>query len=160
MRAKLVEAMEKYFGNDRRRVKHAYSVLNYAERIIEKEEGDLEIIVAAAILHDIGIHLAEMKYGSTSGKYQEIEGPPIAKEILQRIKFPQEKIAEVLEIIAYHHSPGKVKTNNYSIIYDADMLVNIKDEYNLKDKEVLAKLIDKVFFTKTAREIARTVYLS
>ncbi len=114
--------MQQYFGSDQKRINHALRVLKYAE---EQKAGDPDVVVAAAILHDIGIHEAERKYNSSAGKYQEIEGPPIAKNILEKIRdFPQEKITEVLKIIAHHHSPGIVTTDNFQIIYDADCWVN------------------------------------
>lgn len=115
--------MENYFGRDEKRIDHARRVLGYAEQILEKEAGDREVVVAAAILHDIGIHAAEKKYGSPAGKYQEIEGPPIAKNILEVSGFPAKKIPEVLQIIAHHHSGG-IDTLNFKILRDADRLVN------------------------------------
>lgn len=127
MKNKIITEMEMYFGRDEKRINHAHRVLFFAEQMIEKEKGDVEVVTAAAILHDIGIHAAEKKHGSTAGKFQELEGPPIAEHLLKRIGFPEDKIGEVLEIIAHHHSPGKVKTNNFKIIYEADCLVNRND---------------------------------
>lgn len=127
MREQLLKEMENYFGRDERRKDHARRVLGFAEQMLEREAGDREVVVAAAILHDIGIHAAEKKYGSSAGKYQEIEGPPIAENILRKIDFSEEKIPEVLEIIAHHHTPGKVKTLNFRILYDADRRVNLED---------------------------------
>lgn len=159
MREKILQAMESYFGRDSRRINHARRVLEYADQILEKENGDREIVVAAAILHDIGIHAAERKYGSPAGKYQEIEGPPIAENILRKLDFPENKIGEVLEIIAHHHSPGKIDTQNFKIIYDADWLVNLNDEYDISDKDRLARVIERVFLTQTGKNLARKVYL-
>lgn len=114
--------MRQYFGSDQRRINHALKVLKYAE---EQKAGDPDVIAAAAILHDIGIHEAERKYNSNAGKYQEIEGPAIAKEILEKIEdFPKEKIPEVLDIIGHHHHPRKEETENFKILYDADCRVN------------------------------------
>ena len=45
------------------------------------------MVISAAILHDIGIHKAEEKYKSSAGNYQEIEGPPIAKAIMEKLQF-------------------------------------------------------------------------
>ena len=82
MKDKLIQKMKDVFGDDQKRINHALAVLKYAEQIHSAEGGDLIVITAAAILHDIGIHQAEQKYGSPAGKYQEIEGPPIAEKIL------------------------------------------------------------------------------
>jgi len=129
----LLGEMERYFGRDARRINHARRVLGYAEQILSREKGDGEVVTAAAILHDIGIHAAEKKHGSTAGKFQEIEGPPIADHLLRRAGFPEDKIGEVLTIIAHHHTPGIVKTTNFKILCDADRLVNLEDEKNSRE---------------------------
>lgn len=120
----ILQAMKDYFGADQKRISHALKVLKYAEENIEKDHGDPDIVVAVAILHDIGIHEAERKYNSTAAKYQEIEGPPIAKDILEKLKFPTDKLSKVLQIIAHHHHPGIVVSRNFNILYDADCRVN------------------------------------
>ncbi|MFA4905983.1 MAG: HD domain-containing protein [Candidatus Margulisiibacteriota bacterium] len=158
MKERLLQEMENYFGWDEKRKDHARRVLGYAEQMLKKEGGDREVVVAAAILHDIGIHVAEKKHGSPAGKYQEIEGPPIAKGILSKLRFPVDKIDEVLKIIAHHHSGG-IETINFKIIWDADWLVNIPDEVGLADKEKLKNILEKVFSTKTGKELAEKSYL-
>ena len=155
----LITAMKGYFGEDTRRIDHALRVTEYAEDILKLEEGDNSIVIGAAVLHDIGIHQAEKKYGSTNGKYQEIEGPPIARGILTELGFDPEQIEEICEIIAHHHSPGKITTNNFKILYDADWLVNLSDEYNIKDKDKLDHVIDRIFLTSSGKAIARDVCL-
>ncbi|MDP2729543.1 MAG: HD domain-containing protein [Dehalococcoidales bacterium] len=152
--------MEAHFGQDRKRINHARRVTGYAEELLKQEGGDYSIVIAAGLLHDIGIKAAEKKYGSTSGKYQEKEGPPIAREILSRLNFPAEQIEEICQIIAHHHSPGKINTRNFKILYDADWLVNLKDEYDIKDKDKLASIINRVFLTPSGKAMARESYLS
>jgi putative nucleotidyltransferase with HDIG domain len=155
----LLKAMEAYFNGDARRINHAIRVTQYAEELLKSEAGDYPVVIGAAVLHDIGIHQAEKKYGSTSGKYHEIEGPPIARQILEELEFEQKQIEEVCEIIAHHHSPGKVSSKNFAIICDADWLVNLKDEYNIRDRDKLSKIIEKVFLTASGKAMAREVYL-
>ena len=169
----LLFEMERYFGKDARRINHAKNVLGYAEAILEKEKAawamgspttarfpaDFLVVMAAAILHDIGIHKAEEKYKSSAGNYQEIEGPPIAREIMEKLQFKKEVVDEVCEIIANHHSPGKVDTLNFKALYDADWLVNLKDECDTGNKEKLAGTIDKVFLTISGKELARHIYI-
>ncbi len=156
---KIRTAMEDYFGVDRRRISHALKVAEFAEKILQHEPGNRELVLAAAFLHDIGIHEAERKHGSTAGNLQEIEGPPIAREILSSFGYEQAFVDEVCEIIASHHSPGEVDTDNFRIIWDADWLVNIRDELDLDDAPLLEKTIEKVFMTGTGRKIAEEMYL-
>lgn len=159
MKDRILKEMELYFGDDLKRINHAKRVLGYAENIMDKEGGDQDIIIASAILHDIGIHQAEKKYGSTAGKYQEIEGPPIADGILRKIGYPEDKIGEVLLIISHHHTPGVISSLNFKVLYDADWLVNLGDECNLSDEKRIKNAIDKIFLTDTGKNIALETYL-
>jgi hypothetical protein len=156
---KIRTAMEEYFGEDRRRIGHALKVAGFAEKILQHEPGNRELVLAAAYLHDIGIHEAERKHGSTAGNLQEIEGPPIARRILSSLGYEKAFVDEVCEIIASHHSPGEVETDNFRVIWDADWLVNIGDELDLDDTDKLQKTIRKVFMTVTGRRLAEEVYL-
>ena len=45
----------------------------------------LDILEVAALTHDIGIKISEEKYNSSAGKYQEIEGPAVAQQMLERL---------------------------------------------------------------------------
>lgn len=156
----LVRAMEAYFGEDARRIDHARRVTEYAETLWWQEGGDYAVIIGASVLHDIGIHEAQRKYGSTAGKYQESEGPPIARQILSGLSFELNKIDEICEIIAHHHRPGVIDTGNFKVLYDADWLVNLRDEYDIGDKAKLKHIIDKVFLTPGGKALAREIYLS
>lgn len=155
----LLKAMESYFQSDTKRINHAHRVTSYAEELRQQEGADYPIVIGAAVLHDIGIHEAERKHGSTSGSYQEKEGPPIARQILTALKFPAEQIEEICEIIAHHHSPGKITTSNFGVLYDADWLVNLRDEYDIQDKDKLRHIIDRVFLTASGKTLARKIYL-
>src|SRR3989338_4760816 len=99
------------------------------------------------------------KKKSAAGNSQEIEGPPIARSIMEKLQLKKDVIDEVCQIIAHHHSPGKVDTLNFRVLYDADWLVNLKDEFDTSDREKLDKTIEKVFLTESGRELARKVYL-
>lgn len=156
---KILLEMKKYFGLDDKRILHAQKVLQYAEQILKEEKGNRNVVIPAAILHDIGIRECERKYNSTDGHLQEKEGPPIAKKILENLKIKPKIIAEVGQIIAHHHTQGKINTLNFKILWDADWLVNLRDEYDLKDKEKLQKIIEKVFLTPTGKRLADEIYL-
>ncbi len=161
LRARLLDAMRGVFSGDQRRIDHAMKVLAYAGEILagENENTSPKVVVTAAILHDIGIPQAELKYGSAAGKYQEIEGPPIAREILATRGFDERTIEHVCRIIANHHSDRDIDTPEFRIIWDADWLVNIAAEASIADSESLRKRIEKVFKTSTGKRIAERIYL-
>lgn len=160
IKGKLINELEAYFGKDAKRIEHAKKVLDFAEEILRREESDWHIVVPAAILHDVGIKIAEQKYGSAAGNYQEKEGPQIARDILKKLNFKKEDIEEICDIIGHHHSPGAVNTRNFKVLCDADWLVNLKEEAVIRDKAGLKEAISKVFNTKTGKEIAERIYVN
>jgi HD superfamily phosphodiesterase len=159
MRDRLVSAMKAVFGSDQRRIHHALAVLGYAETLLKTEPGDEVTVVAAAILHDIGIHEAERKYNSSAGNYQEIEGPPIARPILVRVGMDPARIDHVCRIISLHHHATGCDTPEFQILWDADWLVNIPDEYPGWEPARLRPIIGKVFKTTTGRRLAESMFL-
>jgi HD superfamily phosphodiesterase len=137
-------------------------VARYAERIGKKEAGNLAVILSAAYLHDIGIHEAEKKHNSTAARYQELEGPPIARSILEKLGANKELTDEVCDIVGHHHSPGEDESVNFKVVYDADFIANLEDNAKEKHtkKEHLEKVIETSFMTAGGREEARRVLLS
>jgi HD superfamily phosphodiesterase len=150
----LIKEMKEVFGTDQKRINHTLVVLDYAEQIQSVEGGDAFIVTAAAILHDIGIHQAEQKHGSSAGKYQEIEGPPIAERILKNYGVDENSLEHIYKIIANHHSARDFDTTEFRIIWDADWLVNIPRDFPDADKVKLQNIIDKVFKTPTGYKMA------
>ena len=114
MRQRISLEMKKYFGQDFKRVNHALKVARYAEQILKMEGGNPMVVLGAAYLHDIGIHEAEKKYESSSGHYQEMEGPTIAREILEKLDVQKEIVDEICDIIGHHHSPRDEETTQFS----------------------------------------------
>jgi len=155
----LVKELEKYFDVDEKRINHAKKVLKYAINLLKKEEADPYIVIPAAILHDVGIKVAEEKYNSSAAKYQEQEGPAVAGRILVDVEYDDENIYEICAIIAHHHSPGKQESTNFKVLYDADWLVNLRDKVDTADKEKLAKAIEKIFLTDSGRSMAKELFL-
>jgi HD superfamily phosphodiesterase len=153
--------MKRYLKSDFKRIGHATRVARYAERIGRNERGNLAVILSAAYLHDIGIPEAERKYGSTEAKYQEKEGPPIARSILVKLKAREDLIEEVCDIIGHHHHPGPDENLNFKVIYDADLIANLEDKLKETSMETakLTGLIEKKFLTESGKKEAAAVLL-
>jgi len=110
--------MIEYYGDDIPRINHALKVYGFASSISRNEALDsdnLEILDIAAVLHDIGIPVSEEKYNSSAGKYQEIEGPPIAREMLVKLGLKREIIDRVCFLIGNHHSYSKIDGIDFKI---------------------------------------------
>ncbi len=159
LKDRLFKELEKYFGDDTGRIAHAKQVMEYSEELLRREGGDWSVVIPASIFHDVGIKAAEHKYGSAAGHLQEKEGPEIARRLLEPYGVKKDDIRQICQIIAHHHSPGALKNINFGIVCDADWLVNLKEEVDLKDKKKTEQFIEKVFVTETAREMARKLYL-
>jgi len=159
LKEKLLKELEDYFGNDIKRINHAKNVMHFAEELLKQEKADWHIVIPASILHDVGINVAEEKYGSCVGTYQEKEGPAIARGILLKLGLQKEDIDQICAIIAHHHSPGVIDTHNFKILYDADWLVNLKDGVNTKERSKLEAIINKVFLTLAGKRLAEKIYL-
>lgn len=157
---RIMERMKKYFGDDEKRIAHARAVLHHSEQILTTEPKASGLVVrAAAILHDIGIHQAEQKHGSSAGKYQELEGPPIARDILEDLKAPEEDIDHICKIVGSHHSANDIDTIEFRIVRDADLLVNIQDENDTIDQAKMSDLIENVLKTLRGKQIAKKLLM-
>ena len=106
--ANLMRAMIKYDGGDAPRIQHFVKVHDFA-RMIAIAEGmtgeDLFVLEAAAILHDVGIHVSEARYGNCNGKHQEELGPDEARKVLSEVDgFTAAQIERICWLIAHHHT--------------------------------------------------------
>lgn len=156
----LIKKMIDYNSLDPKRVNHALKVYALARSIglLENvDEKTLSIIEAASILHDIGIRIAEAKYQSTAGAYQEKEGVIIAESMLRGENIDEDVIQRVLYIIGHHHSYDKIDGIDFQILVEADLLVNIyEDRINVLDIQHLKK---KYFKTSTGIGYLNSLYI-
>jgi HD superfamily phosphodiesterase len=147
----LVREMQAVFGQDQRRIAHALEVLDYAEKIHVAEGGDPLVVRAAAVLHDIGILEAERRHGSAASRFQEMEGPPIARPILERLGVDADRTEHILRIIGSHHSAGDVDSPEFRILWDADRLANIPEECERMTAEEARAFVDRSYRTAAGR---------
>ncbi len=155
----LIRDMREVFGADQRRIDHALAVLRHAEQIRSVEGGDPLVIQAAAILHDIGIHEAERKYHSAAGRYQELEGPPIAERILRHRQVDESRVTHVRRIVANHHSARDIDSLEFRVLWDADWLVNWPEMFPRTSGLGAQTRIHRLFKTNTGRETVLRLFV-
>lgn len=158
--SKLIASMIEYYAGDPRRISHFLKVHSFAKAIGELEsidQNELYILEAAAIVHDIGIKPSEEKYGSSSGKYQEQEGPPAAKPMLCALDYPEKAVDRICYLIAHHHTYSDIIGIDYQILVEADFLVNIYEDGLATD--VADNICNKLFKTKTGRSFLKQMFL-
>lgn len=152
-------AMQRYFGDDQQRIDHALQVYRHAEELLAFIEADPLVALTSAYLHDIGIHEAQRKHGSNAGNWQEIEGPPIAAQILAELNAGTAFVDQVTEIIGKHHTRGGVDSPEFRIIWDADALVNFVGALPAKNDEQIEALLRSHMVTAPGFRIARRLFM-
>lgn len=129
----LMRAMVSYDHSDVPRIQHFVKVHDFAATIGVAEHLDEEtlfILEAAAILHDIGIHPAEAKYGNSNGKAQEELGPGEARKLLLEVGgFTAAQIERICWLIGHHHTYTHVTAIDHRILLEADFLVNSYEDH-------------------------------
>jgi uncharacterized protein len=98
---------------------HIRRVWRNAGRIAANLAVDWEVLSAAVFLHDLGRH-----YPEGSGVHGPVSAP-LARQVLERIGFPVEKIEAVTTAIYYHDETFTSQERSSleaRVLYDADKL--------------------------------------
>ena len=158
--ARLIQAMVEYDKGDVPRIQHFIKVHDFAVTIAQLENVDEEtlfILETAAILHDIGIHVSEQKYGNCNGKHQEEEGPAEARKLLSQVGgYTEEQTERVCFLIAHHHTYKNVEGIDWQILLEADFLVNAFEDHIAI--EGIKTFEGKVFKTQTGKHLLETMF--
>jgi len=155
----IISKMIGYFGKDIVRINHALKVYTFARNIALFEnlsEQQFRVLEISSILHDIGIKVSELKYGSSAGNYQELEGPPVALKLLEEFSLHSDVIERVSFLIGNHHSYEKINGIDFQILIEADFLVNIFEDNYTTDQIETVKI--KYFKTKTGIKYITSIY--
>lgn len=156
---RLIADMKSVFGKDQKRIEHALTVLEHSRALLRSEEASPKVVMAAAVLHDIGIKEAEKKHGSAAGAYQEMEGPPIAERIMKEAGLDNETIEHVSHIVGSHHRGNDIDTPEFRIVWDADFLVNLPEEHPDLSGAEIEKKIEKIMRTESGKARAREMFV-
>ena len=155
----LLQEMLAYYRGDAKRIQHFLKVYDFAALLGQLEqlpEEQQQLLETAAIVHDIGIKRSEEKYGSSAGKYQELEGPAISREMLTRLGYEDAFIERISYLIAHHHTYENIQEIDYQILVEADFLVNAYEDA-LSPKAIQA-FGEKIFRTASGRKLLQTIY--
>jgi len=148
----IVAGMKEFYGNAQERIDQALEVLGFAEKIMEKEDGNPRVVIAAATLYGIGID----ERGRTvhrRGAQDKVNFPTV-RGILENSGATDRIIEEVCRILESHGHPGKVGTVNSKIVHDAYQLARRKRKAGAKGRAELSRNIDERFLTATQEEMA------
>ena len=151
--------MIEFNEGDPKRIQHLAKVHSFARIMGIREQLDantLFILEAAAYVHDIGIRIAEKKYGRCDGKLQEQEGPVEAHQILSELGLENYQIDRICYLIGHHHTYDNIDGMDYQILVEADFLVNLYEDE--AGQAALRKAYSNVFKTESGRAIFRTMF--
>ena len=148
-----------YYDGDPKRIQHFTKVHSYARLIgigEELDDASLFILEAAAYTHDIGIRVAEEKYGRCDGKLQEQEGPIIAQKMLSQLGFENYIVERICFLIGLHHTYDNIDGLDYQILVEADFLVNLYEDD--AGNRAIDKAYKRIFKTETGKKIFRLMF--
>ena len=156
-------------GSNKDFVLHTKGVIKAMELILKKEKGNPDILIPAAILHDIGWAKVPKKYQCTDDKKKKIQcmklhieyAPEIISMILKSLNYKTSKINEIIDIVKSHKFCRPRKLNK-KILIDADQLSDsFKEQFNndinaydsTPEKLYNFRIKDNIFYTKTDENI-------
>ncbi|MBM6828820.1 HD domain-containing protein [Anaerotignum lactatifermentans] len=155
----LTERMMRFDQGDSKQIQHFLKVHRLAAIICEKEGIDEKtrfLTECAALVHDIGILPARKRYGCSSGRLQELEGPAYARKMLKEMGLAAEMVDRICYLVAHHHTYDQMQGIDYHILVEADFLVNFyEDEMDVSLRE---KMVADYFYTAAGRELYRWMY--
>lgn len=152
--------MMRVFAGDPRRIQHFLKVHSFTSLIAEGEGVDTttrELLEIAALVHDIGIHEGEKRFGRCDGKIQEELGPQAAREVLVDL-CDERTLTRICFLVAHHHTYGDIRDMDHRILVEADFLVNLQEDH--ASDQAIRSTYDKVFRTETGRWFCRTMFAS
>lgn len=150
-------------------VTHTKSVVQAMEMIINGEGGDRDILIPAAILHDVGFSKvsAELQTSGDLDKKREAQRQHLAfakdiiKEILSKVGFESERINHIIEVVEAHKFQDPKEPEKRMLI-DADNLSDTFMEqfysdviaYGKPESEVYEFRTRNEYYTNIAKKIA------
>ena len=155
-------------------VLHTEGVVRATEMILKKEKGDEDILIPAAILHDVGWAKVPPKLQNVKDRKENnkkiirkalelhIEfAPEIINKILTELKYDRKIIKRIIDVV-YDHKFKNPRDINKRILIDADTVgcifreqfySDMKSYENTARESYEHRKSDDTFYTKTAKEI-------
>jgi putative nucleotidyltransferase with HDIG domain len=128
---KLFNLADKYYKKGREKDDiHHLRVAGIMQSILKEVSLDEETMMAAALLHDIGYAKIPEKERKTYWAKKVMRdhmkhGAKMARDILSKVGYPENKIKTVCQIIATHDNPGlgiPIKNRETKALKEADIL--------------------------------------
>lgn len=157
----VMQEMVMYEKGQPKHIQHFLKVHAFAKIIGQQEHLDdstMFTLELASLVHDIGINPSRKKYNSSAGEYQQIEGSPLARCMLEKYHLQPEIVDRVCYLVAHHHTYTNIEGLDYQILVEADFLVNLYEDQSTEAS--IRSALSHCFCTKTGRWLLQTMFLS
>lgn len=108
--------LDRYLSNAEYRWKHTLRVAQFGKVIAENEAADVELIVAACLLHDVGWFDTNTNNSREHGRI----GAEKARPVLESLGYNQAQIENICYAVAIHVDEDNPNTLEAKILSDAD----------------------------------------
>ena len=145
-----IQKMIDFYKGNLHDINHFLKVWAFARTIGAQEGLDAhtqEVLELAAVVHDIACPLCREKYGSASGKNQELESPPLVDAFFEDLPVSSADIERISWLVSHHHTYTNVDGFDHRILLEADFLVNSVEE--AMENEAVEAFGRRIFRTKT-----------
>ncbi|MFH1240469.1 MAG: HD domain-containing protein [Candidatus Diapherotrites archaeon] len=152
-------------------VVHTEGVVRAMELLLEKNPADKNILIPAAILHDVGWSEVPKKLQKSKAKKDREKAlhahlklaPPIIEEVLAKVRYDPQKINKIIEIVNAHKFENPTEIEKQLLI-DADTMSDSFKEQFYSDVKEYKTTPEKLyqfrkqnrFYTKTAKKLFKT----
>jgi len=149
---RLIQLLGEELKEDSTRMIRALKVFHHSKELVSKEGGDPRIVLAAALLMEIG--------RSRAGEASAAGAEAIKKtaEILDEAGAGEETVKRVCEIIECHQTGKELDSIEFKMICDADRLATLMAEYSPDERDKVEGMIENQLTTEAAKQRARTWY--
>ena len=141
-------------------IDHFLKVWSLARTIGELEGLDghtQEVLELAAVVHDIACPLCREKYGSASGRNQELESPPLVEAFFADLPADRSDVDRISWLVAHHHTYTNVDGLEHRILLEADFLVNADEGGS--SRAAIEAFRTNVFRTAAGLKLLDSIYL-
>ena len=149
---------------------HTQGVVKAMELLLEKEQADEEVLIPAAILHNVGWAKVPVNLQKSDDSEEKLKGmklhleyaPPIVEEVLLEVGYNEDDIKRILEIIVAHKFQENLTNSDKQLLVDADALSDAFSEQFYSDLDHYGNTPEEgynyrkrtnKFYTETAQEI-------
>lgn len=142
-------------------ITHTQAVAAYTRLIAVGEgwEGDrLELVEAAAWLHDIGCPASRRLYGDSLPVHQQEEGCKLVKEWLcGEAGLTEDEKGWLAAVVGSHYRFDAARELHFEPLFEADLMVNLAEGYYRLSQA--ARFYDGMMVTGTGRSLFRALFL-